>query len=96
MTSLPLGRDKLYWLMDLLMADHHDAGTFCKEFERTYNFETDKAALSDAERVAFSELFAKVVRYSPFPDERQAVPTYQGGAEIREAVRVARRVLRAS
>jgi hypothetical protein len=93
MTSLPQGRDKLFWLMDLLMVEHHDAGTFCREFERTFNFEVDMTTLSDAERKAFSALFDKVVWYSPYPVERQVVPNYQSGAQIREAVREARRVL---
>jgi hypothetical protein len=93
MTSLPQGRDKLYWLMDLLMTDHHDVGTFCKEFERTYNFETDRSTLTDSERAAFSALFDKVVVYSPFPDERAIVPGYQTGEQIREAVREAKRLL---
>jgi hypothetical protein len=92
-TSLPQGRDKLYWLMNLLLTDHHDAGTFCKEFERAYNFEVDKITLSDPERKAFAALFERVVWYSPYPDERKIVPKYQSGAQIREAVRDTRRAL---
>jgi hypothetical protein len=93
MTSLPQGRDKLFWLMDLLMVEHHDAGTFCKEFERTFNLEVDKTTLSDAEREAFSALFDKVVWYSPYSGDRKVIPSYQSGAQIREAVRETRRVL---
>jgi hypothetical protein len=93
MTSLPQGREKLYWLMDLLLADHHDAGTFCKEFERAYNFEVDKASLSGAERRAFSELFDLAVLYSPYPEERKLVPQYRSGAQIRDVVRQTRRML---
>jgi hypothetical protein len=42
---------------------------------------------------ALSALFDKVVWYSPYSYERQVVPNYQSGAQIRKAVREARRVL---
>jgi hypothetical protein len=81
--------------MDLLMADHHDAGTFCREFERTYNLEIDKTQLTDVEREAFSKLFDKIAWYSPFPHERQAIPRYLSGAQIRQAVGETRSALEA-
>jgi hypothetical protein len=71
---LPTGNAKLYWLIELYMSGHHDVGTFCKEFEHTYNFEIDRAELSAAERSAFGDLFSKVTMYSPLQLELQTIP----------------------
>lgn len=87
---LPTGKAKLYWLVDLHMSGHHDVGTFCKEFERTYNFEVKKAELSISEQSAFDGLFDTVTMYSPFPDELKTIPFYRSGEQIREAVATAR------
>jgi hypothetical protein len=60
--------------------------TFCIQFEHTYNMELDKKTLSASEALAFSDLFERVIWYSPFAEERANVPNYRGDAEIREAV----------
>src|SRR5260370_42085137 len=83
---LPTGKAKLYWLIDLYMSGHHDVGTFCKEFERTYNFEINKAELSAVERSAFGDLFSKVTMYSAFQPELETIPIYQSAEQIRAAV----------
>jgi hypothetical protein len=87
---LPTGKARLYWLINLYASGHLDVGTFCKEFEHTYNFEVDKSALSGREREAFAELFEKVVLYSPFPNELATVPFYQSAAQIAAAVTATR------
>jgi hypothetical protein len=88
--SLPTGRAKLYWLIELYLSDHHDVWTFCKEFEQTYNFEVDRSSLTDDERPVFADLFAKVTVFSPFERELKEVPFYQSSQQIREAIVAAR------
>jgi hypothetical protein len=86
---LPTGKAKLYWLIRLCVSGHHDVGTFCKEFETTYNFEVDKAELSAAERLVFRELFDRVVLYSPLKSDLETYPLYQSAQKIGEAVAAA-------
>jgi hypothetical protein len=83
---LPTGTAKIYWLIRLYLSDHHDVGTFCKEFERTYNFEVDKSGLSASEHDIFARLFNKVTLYSPFDEEIEEYPAYQSAKQIRESV----------
>lgn len=90
MNELPTGRAKLYWLIDLLLSDHHNVRTFCSEFERTYNQEIDRAELSADELAIFGGLFDKVVMYSPFEDELKRYPLYVSGQQVREAAATAR------
>ncbi|MHC2253825.1 hypothetical protein ACVILK_003517 [Bradyrhizobium embrapense] len=90
MYELPRGRAKLYWLIDLFLSDHHDVRTFCSEFERSYNFEVDRAELSAEELVVFGGLFRKVVMYSRFEDDLMAYPAYVDGKQIKEAALAAR------
>jgi hypothetical protein len=78
---LPTGKAKLFWLIDLYTLGHHDTGTFCREFERTYNFEVEKAELSISERSAFEGLFDTVTVYSPFPDELKMIPFYRSAEQ---------------
>ncbi len=87
---LPIGKAKLIWLINLYTLGHHDTGTFCREFERAYNFEVEKAELSISERSAFEGLFDTVTVYSPFPDELKTIPFYRSAEQVREAVAVAR------
>lgn len=94
MTSLPAGREKLYWLISLYLEDHHDIRTFCKEFERTYNFEVEKRDLSAREQAVFESLFRKIVMFSPFKDELKAIPMYVSASEIKDAAVAARDNLR--
>jgi hypothetical protein len=96
MSTLPIGRAKLYWLIEHYLSDHHDVGTFCKEFERTYNFEIDRSKLSVDELREFGDLFNKVTVYSPFEDDLKTIPMYKSGHEIREAVMATRSKLRMS
>jgi hypothetical protein len=90
---LPTGIAKLYWLIELYTSGHHDVRTFCKEFERTFNFEVDKQGLSAEELATFGDLFQKVTVYSPYPDELERVPFYQSEAQIRSAVAAAKLAL---
>lgn len=86
-------RTRLYALIERLCEGAASVEEFCSQFERTYNFEIDKAQLSDAESSAFSALFDKIVWYSPFPEERKKIPNYLGEKDILAAVNGAKRVL---
>lgn len=86
---LPSGIEKLYWLIRLYLSGHHDVGTFCREFEATYNFEIEQSKLSARERAVFAELFDKVALYSPFPRDIEQYPALQSAEQIRAAVTAA-------
>jgi hypothetical protein len=83
------GRDHLHFLIGLFLARQIDISVFCKQFETSYNFHTDKAALTAAEARALEDLFDAVIWYSPFPEERKVVPSYLSEAEIPEAIQLA-------
>jgi hypothetical protein len=83
------GRDHLHFLIGLFLADQIDIPVFCRQFETSYNFHTDKAALTAIESSAFRDLFGKVVWYSPFPEERKEIPSYLGETEIANTIRQA-------
>lgn len=83
-------RAKLFWLIELYLSDHHDVGTFCEGFERTYNFEIDRSELSADELAVFGDLFDKVSTFSPFKNELKICPHYTSKEQIRAAVIAAR------
>jgi hypothetical protein len=93
MNNLPTDRAKLYWLIELFLSGHHDTGTFCKEFERTYNLEVDRSKLSPDEQAVFGGLFDQVALYSPFEDELKSIPIYKSAGQIKAAVIAARSTL---
>jgi hypothetical protein len=80
------GHDLLYLLVRKFLAGDTDVSVFCADFENSYNFHTEKAALTAVEARAFKDVFDKVVWYSPFPEERKMVPSYLGEAEIKHIV----------
>ena len=83
------GRDHLYLLVRKFLADEIGVSIFCRQFENSYNFHTEKTAMTALEASVFQDVFNKVVWYSPFPDERKIVSSYQGETEIRNAVQKA-------
>lgn len=86
-------RERLYWLLDLFKTEQLDTEAFCREFERTYNLELNKADLISKEASAFAALFDKVIWFSPFPEERTRIPNYLGEEQIQAAVDEALRML---
>ena len=77
--------DGLRQIIVSFLAGETDTGEFCRRFEEAFNFEADKAALSEQEYGAYERLFNEVVYYSPFPEERAVIPNYRGEAQIRAA-----------
>lgn len=84
---------RLHRLLAEFRAGKLDTETFCAQFERTYNLELDKSALTPAEAAAYGPLFEQVVWYSPFPDERARIPNYRSEADIARAAEAASRCL---
>ena len=78
---------KLRALLERYISGGIDTTDFCSAFERGYNFDVDKMALTPSEAQAFAELFDEVVFYSPYPDERAKIPNYRSELEIEEAAK---------
>jgi hypothetical protein len=89
MTEPMSGRDHLHFLIGLFLANQITIPVFCRQFETSYNFHADRAALTEVESKAFRDLFDKVAWYSPFPEERKMVPSYLSETQIEEAIRLA-------
>lgn len=49
----------------------------------------DRRDLTPNEEAAFERLFNEVVYFSPFPEERAAIPNYRSDEEIRQAAEAA-------
>jgi hypothetical protein len=81
--------DELHALVQQVLSAACDVGDFCAAFERVYNLETDKTMLSERERSAFKAPFERIVWYSPFPDERRAIPNNIGEDEVLAGARAA-------
>ena len=79
-------RDRLYALLARFQSGHLDVQAFCSAFERTYNLELDRDELPPQEASAFSELFDRVVWFSPYAAERREIPNYLSEEEIAKAV----------
>jgi hypothetical protein len=84
-------RHRLRRLLAEFRAGTLDTGSFCSQFEHTYNMELDKRTLTANEAAAFGPLFEEVIWYSPFPEERERIPNYRSEADIRQAAEVAAR-----
>lgn len=80
---------ELHTLLQEVLSGNLDVGDFCEAFERVYNLETDKATLTERERVAFKVLFERIVWYSPIAEERRTIPNYVGESEVLDAARSA-------
>lgn len=89
----PQAREHLINLLRLKMGDGIDYDDFRREFESVFNFDLDRASVSDYEFRIFQQLFDKIVWYSPFPEERSKIPNYIGETEMEAAVAEATRAL---
>lgn len=86
-------RERLINLLKLELGKELGYDDLRSMFETIFNFELDRASVSEQEFKVFQSLFNKVVWYSPFSDERAAIPNYIGEAEMDTAVAEARRAL---
>lgn len=80
-------KEQLWYLINGAIDGSYEVNTFCEEFYRIYNFETDKAELTEKENKAFDELFAMVARFSEFEEDLNLPNMYFSGEEILAKVR---------
>lgn len=66
---------------------------FCDKYEDLFNFEVKKTEIPLPELKVYSDLFEKVVYFSPFKDEVERIPIYFGEEEILDAARTACKTL---
>ena len=87
MTPQPLwkGSGLLHTLLADYLGGRIDTPLFCENFEQAYNLDVDRRELTTEEGAAFQRLFDEVVYFSPFPEERAAIPHYRSEEQIRQA-----------
>lgn len=62
---------------------------FCRQFGILYNRDNDPSGFEPRFRAICEPLFDVVVWYSPFPDERAAIPNYRDESDILAAAQKA-------
>lgn len=75
-------REQLWYLINGVIDGSYEVKIFCDEFERIYNFETDKAQLTEQEKRGFEELFRMVARFSEFEEDLKIPNMYFSKEEI--------------
>lgn len=80
-----MGSELLHKLLADYLGGSIDTALFCENFEQAYNFDVDRRELTAKEGAAFQRLFDEVVYFSPFPEERAAIPHYRSEKQIRQA-----------
>ena len=80
-------REQLWYLIHGVLDGSYEIKTFCDEFYRIYNFETDKAELTEQEKSEFEELFRMVARFSDFEEDLKIPNMYFSAEEILTKVR---------
>jgi len=92
-TALNEPRRQLYSLLGRALDTEAKIEDFCSEFEAVFNFDLEKTSVTDLEWEIFEAVFEAIIWYSPFPEERAAIPNYKGPGEILKVVNEARSVL---
>lgn len=85
-------REQLWYLINGVVDGSYEVKTFCDEFERIYNFETDKAEFTEQEKSEFEELFRMVARFSEFEEDLKIPNMYFGKEEILAKVSVVQKL----
>lgn len=80
-------REQLWYLIQGVLDGSYEIKTFCDEFYRIYNFETDKAELTEQEKSEFEEMFEMVARFSGFEEDLKIPNMYFSAEEILTKVR---------
>lgn len=80
-------KQRLYWLIDLLLNGKIETSTFCNEFHITYDHDSDINEFSSEEIQCFGELAKLSARFSEFEDDLKKYPNvYTSEKEIRDKV----------
>lgn len=85
-------REQLWYLISGVVAGDYEVKTFCDEFYRVYNFETDKTQLTEQEKSEFEELFRMVARFSDFEEDLKIPNMYFGEKEILEKAKEVQKI----
>jgi hypothetical protein len=88
-------RDRLYWLIDLLLANELSEERFSQEFGHTYVMDIEGGDLTSAERREFEAVFA-VTKLFATAEQREfdSYPARKTEADIRLAAQSAKAALR--
>ncbi|MEK4297357.1 magnesium and cobalt transport protein CorA [Paenibacillus sp. FSL R5-0914] len=82
-------KDRLYWLMEMLMDNTIEPSNFCDEFYKTYEHELEEPLTSD-EKSMFMLISKVGSRFSEFEDDLKNYPSvYTTEQELRKIVREA-------
>jgi hypothetical protein len=79
--------------MDDFVDERITVQEFCSAYERMWNFDDDRAALSATDLAVFEKLLDVTVWYTPVAEDRRTVPRYKDEAEVLNAVHAARLAL---
>ena len=85
-------REQLWYLINGVLTGSYEVKTFCDEFYRIYNFETDKAELTERENKEFRELFEMAARFSDFEEDLKLPNVFYSGEEILQKVREVQKI----
>jgi hypothetical protein len=86
-------RERLYWLMDLVLADEIDTQGFATEFGRTY-VDIEESALTAEEHRTFAKVLKVAKLYAPVnPQVADTYPARRSDADVRQAVVAAKTAL---
>lgn len=79
-------KERLYWLMELLIRKEIETSKFCDEFYQTYEHDLNED-LSDIEKTLFMEISHKGSRFSEFHEDYLQYPgVYVTDLDIRSLV----------
>ena len=79
-------KEQLWYLIRGLMEGTYEIETFCSEFTRIYNLETDYEKLSRDENTRFKELRNMTARFSDDEEELKIPNVYFSEEKIRSKV----------
>jgi hypothetical protein len=80
-------------LIEAVQQGSMTVGDFSSSVEREWNFEDERATLSETRKSAVQHLFDVVVHYSSYPGERARIPKYCNEQDVLLAAQVCRQSL---
>lgn len=75
-------RERLIWLMALLLGKSMSVDDFCAEYERTWNFQLNEERLSQSESELLKRVFDTVVWYTPVAEDRKNYPGFKSESDV--------------
>ena len=80
-------KEQLWYLINGALNGSYDIKTFCTEFTRIYDLETDYTQLSDSEYIEFRDLCKMTARFSSDNEELKIPNMYYSEEEIVKKIR---------